>query len=102
MSNPLSDGGRGARPNLLAQSMRATIASGLIVAVATGAWASDGDLQRALVEAGCVKAEIKPLPRKGEASIYEANCFGSSHKVIEVVCFESRCSVSGRSSDRDG
>jgi hypothetical protein len=80
----------------------AGIASALLVGLGTGAGASDGDLQRALLEAGCVKAEIKPLPRTGEASVYEANCFGSSHKVIEVVCVESRCSANGPSIDWDG
>lgn len=41
-----------------------------------------------------MNAAIKALPREGEASIYEANCFGSSHKVIKVVCTEGRCIVS--------
>lgn len=71
------------------------------MSLAAGAWASDGDLQRALLEAGCVKAEIKPLPGKGSASIYEANCFGSSHKVVEVVCIDRRC-VASHSSHRRG
>lgn len=77
------------------------IASTLIQPLANGAWASDGDLQRALLEAGCAKAEIKPLPGSGETSIYEANCFGSSHKVIEVVCIDGRCTASHSSHRRD-
>lgn len=75
-------------------SIRMALALGLAVPLATGATASDGDLQRALLESGCVKAEIKPLPREGQASIYEANCFGSSHMVIKVICIEGRCIVS--------
>lgn len=78
------------------------LASGLTVGFTGVGAASDGNLQRALLDAGCARAEIKPLPRRGEASIYEANCFGSSHKVIEVICVKDRCSVSAPSTDRDG
>jgi hypothetical protein len=81
--------------------MRMIIVSGLTMSLAIGARASDADLQRALLEAGCVRAEIKPLPRRGEASIYEANCFGSSHKVLEVVCIDGRCMTSHASHQQD-
>jgi hypothetical protein len=80
---------------------RAIIAPALIVSFVTGASASDADLQRALLEARCVKAEIKPLPREGKASIDEANCLGSSHKVIEVVCVDGHCMVSPSSHRSD-
>jgi hypothetical protein len=70
------------------------ISPALIASFVTGAIASDADLQRALLASRCVNAAIKPLPREGEASIYEANCFGSSHKVIKVICIEGRCIVS--------
>lgn len=80
-------------------SVLMALALGLAVTLAGRAAASDGDLQRGLLESGCVKAEIKPLAREGQASIYEANCFGSSHKVIRVICIEGRCTVS-RSSHR--
>jgi hypothetical protein len=81
--------------------MRVIFAPALLVLLGAGAWASDGDLQRALLEAGCVKAEIKPLPSKGGARIYEANCFGSSHKVIRVICLDRRCTASHASHRRD-
>lgn len=81
--------------------MRAIFAPALIVLHGTGAQASDGNLQRALLEAGCVKAEIKPLPGKGGANIYQANCFGSSHKIIDVVCVDGRCTASHASHRRD-
>jgi hypothetical protein len=111
MRNPPWDGRKARvrpRPKLLSSAIvlfrfawMAMIASGLLIGLRTGAWASDGDLQRALLEAGCVKADIKPLPSRGEASIYQANCFGSSHKVIDVVCVAGRCTVSNSSRRRD-
>lgn len=61
--------------------------------LAAGAEASDADLQRALLKAGCVKADIVQMPDQGAARIYRANCFGSSHKVVEVVCVDGRCMV---------
>lgn len=66
----------------------------LAVSPGSGAKASDADLQRALLKAGCVKAEIRQMPSQGTARIFRANCFGSSHRVIEAVCIEGRCMVS--------
>lgn len=66
-----------------------------------GAEASDADLQRALLKAGCVKADIVQMPDQGAARVYRANCFGSSHRVVEAVCIEGRCVVSPSAVTRD-
>lgn len=53
--------------------------------------ADDGDLQRALLEAACANAKVTRLPAVGRSERYEANCFGTSHKRIQIVCIEGRC-----------
>ena len=55
--------------------------------------ASDGDLQRALLDAGCVRATIRTLPPLGKTLLYEANCFGSSHRLLKITCAGGRCAV---------
>ncbi len=55
--------------------------------------ASDGDLQRALLESGCVQATIRTLPPLGQTLLYEANCFGSSHRLLKIACVGGRCVV---------
>lgn len=53
--------------------------------------ADDGDLQRALLEAACANAKVTRLPAVGRSELYEANCFGTSHKRIQIVCIAGRC-----------
>lgn len=101
MSDLLPDGHRVPVRICSWQPMLLTIVSGLAASSATGALASDAGLQRALLEAGCAKAEVRPLPRLGAAEIYRADCFGSSHKVIEVVCVDGRCAASQPRHRRD-
>jgi hypothetical protein len=78
------------------------IAAGLAVAIgATPSTASDGDLQRALLESGCVQATIKTLPPLGKTLLYEANCFGSSHKLLKIACASGRCVVDSPRAPRE-
>jgi hypothetical protein len=63
--------------------------------------ASDGDLQRALLESGCVQATISTLPPLGQTLLYEANCFGSSHKLLKIACAGGRCVVDSPRAPRD-
>ena len=82
------------------------LAVGLVagLAVALGAdqgRASDGDLQRALLESGCVQATIRTLPPLGQTLLYEANCFGSSHKRLKIACASGRCVVDSPRAPRD-
>jgi len=65
-----------------------------ILASNSTAQASDFGLQRALLEAGCLKAKIDTALKQGTMVVYRANCLGSSHKIIDVVCSGDRCSVS--------
>ena len=53
--------------------------------------ADDGDLQRALLEAACVNAKVTRLPGVGKSELYEANCLGTTHKRIKIVCTAARC-----------
>lgn len=63
--------------------------------------ASDGDLQRALLVSGCVQATIRTLPPLGLTLLYEANCFGSSHKLLKIACASGRCVVDNPRAPRD-
>lgn len=53
--------------------------------------ADDGDLQRALLEAACANAKVTRLPSVGKTELYEANCLGTTHKRIKIVCISGRC-----------
>ncbi len=63
----------------------------LIVLFPTLSRADDGDLQRALLEAACANAKITRLPAVGKTELYEANCLGTTHKRIKIVCISGRC-----------
>ncbi|MBX9912191.1 MAG: hypothetical protein K2Z25_26255 [Beijerinckiaceae bacterium] len=73
----------------------------IALAFAGNVRASDGDLQRALLESGCVQATIKTLPPLGQTLLYEANCFGSSHKLLKIACASGRCVVDSPRAPRD-
>ena len=63
----------------------------ILLLTPTLAQADDGDLQRALLEASCANAKVTRLPSVGKTELYEANCLGSSHKRIKIVCIAGRC-----------
>lgn len=62
----------------------------------SAAFASDGDLQRILLEHGCVKPLIETVLRQGSIIAYRANCLGTAHKILDVACDGHRCSASQR------
>lgn len=70
--------------------------------VAPAALAADGDLQRALLERGCVEAEVTAVLKQRDLVVYRANCLGSSHRIIDIVCGNGRCrhSLPGDEQDR--
>jgi len=59
----------------------------------SAALASDGDLQRVLLAHGCVEPRIETVLKQGSLTAYRANCLGTSHKVLDVVCTEHGCSA---------
>lgn len=59
----------------------------------SAAFASDGDLQRVLLERGCIKPRIETVLKQGSLVAYRANCLGTSHKVLDVVCTDHGCSA---------
>lgn len=65
--------------------------------------ANDGDLQRVLNAASCPSATLKVVYRQSETTVYEANCFSSSHKVIVVECRRGMCRLDAPARDqKDG
>ena len=67
------------------------------------AQATDAELQAALQRAACGSPKIKQLFQRGDLVAYEANCFGSSHRVVTVTCTRSICHVDepAREDERD-
>lgn len=71
--------------------------------IPNAALASDGDLQRVLNAAGCPSATLKVVYRQSETTIYEANCFSSSHRVVFVECNRTMCRLDESARDqKDG
>lgn len=65
------------------------------VQFSSGAVASDGELQRVLLDAGCPSATVNQLPGENpQVRTFEAKCLAASNTVIGVVCIQSRCMVS--------
>lgn len=71
----------------------------LVISTPSPGVASDGDLQRALLESGCANATVTRLPDQGKIVIYRANCLSTEHKVIELICIAGRCTASTPSSE---
>lgn len=63
----------------------------IILGGLSAAIASDGDLQRVLLEHACVKPQIETVLRQASLVAYRVNCLGTSHKVIDVICVDHRC-----------
>lgn len=83
-----TEGGGRARRACLVRAAPLILAA-LIAAPA--ALASDGDLQRILLEQSCLEPRIETILQQGRVVAYRANCLGSSHKTIVIVCTEGRC-----------
>lgn len=58
--------------------------------------ASDGDLQRILLEHACVKPQVETVLKQAALVAYRVNCLGTAHKILDVVCDGHRCSASQR------
>ncbi len=63
--------------------------------------ASDAELQAALQRADCGSPTIKQLFQRGDIIAYEANCFGSSHRVVTVTCTKTICHVDEPAQDEE-
>lgn len=78
----------------------AAILAGAVVASPV-ALASDADLQKALLDSGCAAPRIETVLQQRDLVAYRANCLGTSHKIVTIVCSKGRCSPSPSSGDRD-
>lgn len=58
-----------------------------------GARASDAPLQHTLRAAGCLAPSLKQVGQHGDRIVYEANCSGTSHRVLTVTCDGRRCRI---------
>ena len=66
----------------------------------SAALASDGDLQRILLEHACVKPQVEIVLKQASLVAYRVNCLGTSHKILDVVCDGHRCSASQRRTEQ--
>nr|WP_156134480.1 hypothetical protein [Methylobacterium sp. ZNC0032] len=79
---------------------RAVAILAIMMTPGSAALASDADLQRALLDSRCAAPRIETMPERHGFVAYRANCLGTSHKVITIVCGKGRCSPSPSSDDR--
>lgn len=91
MTRDRGDGSRRSIPLRRGSAPALIILGGLSAALA-----SDGDLQRVLLEHACVKPQIETVLKQASVVAYRVNCQGSSHKVIDVTCVDHRCVGSRR------
>ena len=64
--------------------------------------ASDADLNSALLRAGCGSPSIKLLYKRDGVTVYEANCFRSSHRLVTVTCAKRQgCHVNQEERDTE-
>lgn len=67
----------------------------------SAALASDGDLQRILLEHACIKPRVETVLKQASLVAYRVNCLGTVPKILDVVCSGQRCSASRRSNGSD-
>ena len=72
---------------------RFCIALALALVPFAQAQATDAELQAALKGARCGSPTIKQIFQQRDLFAYEANCFGSSHRVLTVTCVKNICDV---------
>jgi hypothetical protein len=74
----------------------------LAFSMTKAAVASDADLNAVLLRSGCGSPLIKPLYERDGVKVYEANCFGTSHKKLIVTCVPRKgCQVNRPERDID-
>lgn len=76
-------------PGMLPRLVLLASAAGVIVPAA----ASDAPLRRALSQAACAGARLERLSEQGPTSVYRANCTGTSHRRLIIVCMKESCRV---------
>ena len=91
--------GEGGRPRRARFHLEAAILAGAVMA-SSAAPASDADLQKALLDSGCAAPRIETVLQQRDLVAYRANCLGTSHKIITIVCSKGQCSPSPANDDR--
>ena len=74
------------------QALQLGAVAGLVAGLSP-AQASDAELQRALRQAGCGSPAIRQVLQRSDLTVFEANCFRSSHRILTVTCTRARCRV---------
>jgi hypothetical protein len=91
---------RGGRSRLTCLRRAFLIAAGTIAA-SFAASAADADLQRALLDSGCIEPRIETVLQQRDLVAYRANCLGTAHKTLIIVCSRGRCDPASSPRDRD-
>lgn len=93
-------GRRGDGPRRSIPFRRGSAPALLFLGGLSAALASDGDLQRILLEHACVNPQVEIVLKQASLVAYRVNCLGTSHKILDVVCDGHRCSASQRRTEQ--
>lgn len=77
----------------------AAILTGVVMASSTAS-ASDADLQKALLGSGCAAPRIETVLQQRDLVAYRANCTGTPHRIITIVCAKGQCVPGPSNGDR--
>jgi len=55
--------------------------------------ASDAELRQILNRQGCTSFSLTENTASGNVTLYKVNCFGSSHRKLDVVCKARSCRI---------
>lgn len=76
-----------------ARSAALLAAAIVVLGAAVPSHAADAGLQHALRDARCAAPTTKQVLAQGDVAVFEANCFGTSHRVLTVTCVREVCRV---------
>ena len=79
-----------ATPARFAAPLAATM---LVLGATVPGHGADAGLQQALRQAGCAAPTTKQVLSQQDVAVFEANCFGTSHRVLTVTCVRDACRV---------
>lgn len=79
---------------------RTLLIAGILAGLASKqANAGDGDLAGVLTRNGCLGAKITSIYHSDSTSVFQANCGGTSHRILDVECGTAGCRLLHRGDD---
>ena len=72
-------------------SSKLAVLAFLLATIAFPARASDVELRKLLNLQGCTSFSLTETKVLGDTTLFKVNCFGSSHRKLEVICISRSC-----------